>query len=261
MSVRTVGIARAPAGLSAAEFNARVQGVADTHVVYSSSYVASHTVRHLLDVSWDELRAASCRLRLIRPAFAQHWDYIVETFHEKRCLDIGQTLIMPPQRKPTMTEQLVLLQARVEQQEAAIQRKDAELGYVREICARPFTLDAPTPAAARAKRKQGSTWPHKDRYNLMEKMLLDDDPPRFQRLVRRQANIAIGLCVETISTLDGEGADNKILCIHVPRHPGKLIPSTFPISMHESSIITDNHCSSEQFKLGSNSHNTSTELA
>jgi hypothetical protein len=95
---------------------------------YSSSYIASHTVRHLLGVSWDELRAASCRLRLIRPAFAQHWDYIVETFHEKRCLDIGQTLIMPPQRKPTMTEQLVLLQARVEQQEAAIQRKDAELG-------------------------------------------------------------------------------------------------------------------------------------
>jgi hypothetical protein len=30
MSVRTVGIARAPAGLSSAEFNARVQGVADT---------------------------------------------------------------------------------------------------------------------------------------------------------------------------------------------------------------------------------------
>ncbi|KAJ7857477.1 hypothetical protein B0H14DRAFT_2578367 [Mycena olivaceomarginata] len=32
----------------------------------------------------------------------------------------------------------------------------------------------------------------------------------------RQANIAIGLCVETISALDGEGAEKKILRIHAP---------------------------------------------
>jgi hypothetical protein len=54
MSVRTVGIARAPAGLSPAEFNARVQGVADTLLalpIASSAITKHELVRRLFPAS------------------------------------------------------------------------------------------------------------------------------------------------------------------------------------------------------------------
>jgi sirohydrochlorin ferrochelatase len=54
MSVRTVGIARAPAGLSPAEFNARVQGVADTLLalpISASAITKYELVRRSLSLS------------------------------------------------------------------------------------------------------------------------------------------------------------------------------------------------------------------
>jgi hypothetical protein len=129
-------------------------------------------------------------------------------------------------------------------------------------------------------------------------------------LDRQASKYCYRIHFETISVLDDEGTDNKILHIHgmfrcrhksqnpyfivqrrgqsanlhsstghdyvlaltncidkrvlitlflyptypptpvVPWYPKKLIPSIFPISRHESSIITDNH-SGEQFKFGS----------
>ncbi|KAJ7824609.1 hypothetical protein B0H14DRAFT_2597142 [Mycena olivaceomarginata] len=55
MSVRTVGIARAPAGLSSAEFNARVQGVADT--LLALPIAASAITKHELLVPNHDLDA------------------------------------------------------------------------------------------------------------------------------------------------------------------------------------------------------------